>query len=65
MDVPEQLPDQHRGDRQPSEMPMQGDEAYPQAVSDSEPPVQQEASPKKPLATEQFQLILETLADLD
>jgi hypothetical protein len=39
MDVPEQLPDQHRGDRQPSEMPMQGDEAYPQAVSDSEPPV--------------------------
>ncbi|KAI1829388.1 hypothetical protein DTO027I6_9603 [Penicillium roqueforti] len=65
MDAPEQLPDQHRGDRQPSEMPMQGDEAYPQAVSDSEPPVQQEESPKKPLAIEQFQLILETLTDLD
>ena len=39
MDAPEQLPDQDKGDRQPSEMPMQGDEAYPQAVSDSEPPV--------------------------
>ncbi|KAI3095269.1 hypothetical protein CBS147333_9805 [Penicillium roqueforti] len=65
MDAPEQLPDQDRGDRQPSEMPIQSVEAYPQAISDSETPLQQEASPKKPLAIEQYQPILETLADLD
>ena len=35
----EQLPDQDRADRQPSEMPRESDEAYPQAVSDSEPPL--------------------------
>lgn len=39
MDSSEQLPDQDRADRQPSEMPMESDEAYPQAVSDSEPPL--------------------------
>ena len=39
MDAPEQLPDQDRADRQPSEMPIQRDEAYPQAISDSEPPL--------------------------
>lgn len=39
MDAPEQLPDQHRGDRQPSEMPMQSDEACPQDIPDSETPV--------------------------
>ncbi|KAI3092592.1 hypothetical protein CBS147333_10228 [Penicillium roqueforti] len=65
MDAPEQLPDQDKGDRQPSEMPIQSDKAYPQAVSDSQPPVQEEASPKKTLGIEQFQPILETLADLD
>ncbi|CAG8606997.1 unnamed protein product [Penicillium salamii] len=65
MDAPEQLPDQDMADRQPSEMPIQSDEAYPQAVSDPKTPVQQEACPKKPPAIEQFQPILETLADLD
>ncbi|CAG7952775.1 unnamed protein product [Penicillium salamii] len=65
MDAPEQLPDQDMADRQPSEMPIQSDEAYPQAVSDPEPPMKQEACPKKPLAIEQFQSTLETLADLD
>jgi hypothetical protein len=39
MDASEQLPDQDRADRQPSEMPMESDEAYPQAVSDSERPL--------------------------
>ncbi|CAP87081.1 hypothetical protein PCH_Pc24g01730 [Penicillium rubens Wisconsin 54-1255] len=65
MDSPEQLPDQDRADRQPSEIPMESDEAYPQAVSDSEPPLQQEEILKKPLTIEHFQPILETLADLD
>ncbi|CAG8099276.1 unnamed protein product [Penicillium salamii] len=65
MNAPEQLPDQDMADRQPSEMPMQSDETYPQAISDPKTPVQQEACPKKPLAIEQFQPILETLADLD
>lgn len=37
MDAPKQLPDQDMPDRQPSEMPIQSDEAYPQAVSDPEP----------------------------
>ncbi|CAG8253249.1 unnamed protein product, partial [Penicillium nalgiovense] len=45
---------------------MQGDEAYPQPVSDSEPPLQQqEEILKKPLTIEHFQPILETLANLD
>ncbi|OQE54875.1 hypothetical protein PENNAL_c0445G11692, partial [Penicillium nalgiovense] len=61
----EQLPDQDRADRQPSEMPMESDEAYPQAVSNSEPPLQQEEILKEPLTIEHFQPILETLADLD
>jgi hypothetical protein len=39
MDAPQQLPDQDRVDRQPSEMPMENDEAYPQAVSDPQPPL--------------------------
>ncbi|KAI3286518.1 hypothetical protein DTO002I6_8189 [Penicillium roqueforti] len=65
MDTPEQLPDQDMADRQPSEMPIESDEAYPQAVSDPEPPMQQEECPKKPPAIDQFQPILETLADLD
>ncbi|KAK9847505.1 hypothetical protein MYU51_018673 [Penicillium brevicompactum] len=65
MDAPEQLSDQDMPDCQPSEMPIQSDEAYPQAVSDPEPPMQQEACPKKPLAIEQVQSTLETLADLD
>ncbi|KAI1828870.1 hypothetical protein DTO027I6_10317 [Penicillium roqueforti] len=64
MDSSEQLPDQDRADRQPSEMPMESDEAYPQAVSDSELPLQ-EAILKKHPAVEQFQPILEILADLD
>ena len=34
MDVPNELPDQDRADRQPSEMPIQSDEAYPGAISD-------------------------------
>jgi hypothetical protein len=38
MDAPEQLPDQDRADRQPSEVPIQSDEACPKVVSDSEPP---------------------------
>ena len=39
MDAPEQLSDQDMPDCQPSEMPIQSDEAYPQAVSDPEPPM--------------------------
>jgi hypothetical protein len=39
MDAPEQLPDQDMGYPQPSEMSLQRDEAYPQAISDSQPPV--------------------------
>lgn len=39
MNAPEQLPDQDMADRQPSEMPIQSDEAYPQAVSDPGPPM--------------------------
>jgi hypothetical protein len=39
MNSSEQLPDEDRADHQPSEMPMESDEAYPQAVSDSEPPL--------------------------
>ncbi|CAG8022967.1 unnamed protein product [Penicillium salamii] len=65
MDAPKQLPDQDMADHQPSEIPIQSDETYPQAISDSKTPVQQEACPKKPLAIEQFQSTLETLADLD
>ncbi|CAP87058.1 hypothetical protein EN45_063630 [Penicillium chrysogenum] len=65
MNSSEQLPDEDSADHQPSEMPMESDEAYPQAVSDSEPPLQQEATLKKPLTIEHFQPILETLADLD
>ncbi|KAJ5871110.1 uncharacterized protein N7529_003463 [Penicillium soppii] len=64
MDALERLPDQGKGDRQPSEMPIQSDEACPKAIADSEPPLQ-EASPKIILAIEHFQPILETLADLD
>jgi hypothetical protein len=37
MNALEQLPDQDIADRQPSEMPIQSDEAYPRAVSDPEP----------------------------
>ncbi|CAG7938906.1 unnamed protein product [Penicillium nalgiovense] len=64
MDAPQQLPDQDRVDRQPSKMPTENDEAYPQAVSDPQPPLQ-EAILKKHPAVEQFQPILEILADLD
>jgi hypothetical protein len=39
MDAPQQLPDQDRVDRQPSKVPMENDEAYPQAVSDPQPPL--------------------------
>ncbi|OQE10612.1 hypothetical protein PENFLA_c086G03729 [Penicillium flavigenum] len=39
MDASEQLPGQDRADRQPSEMPMESDEAHPQVISDSEPPL--------------------------
>jgi hypothetical protein len=39
MDAPKELPDQDMADRQPSEMPIQSDKAYPQVVSDSEPPL--------------------------
>ncbi|OQE62190.1 hypothetical protein PENNAL_c0267G07262 [Penicillium nalgiovense] len=63
MGASEQPPDQDRADRQPSEMPIESDEAYPQANSDSDPPLQ-DTIVKKPLTIEQFQPILETLADL-
>ncbi|CAG8327144.1 unnamed protein product [Penicillium salamii] len=63
MDAPKQLPDQDRADRQPSDVPIPSDEAYPKVFSDSEPPT--ETSSKKALAIEQFQPILEKLADLD
>lgn len=39
MGASEQPPDQDRADRQPSEMPIESDEAYPQANSDSDPPL--------------------------
>jgi hypothetical protein len=39
MDAPEQLPNQDMVDRQPSELPIQSDEAYPQVVSDPELPL--------------------------
>lgn len=39
MDTTEQLPDQDMADRQPSEVPIQSDEAYLQAVSDPDPPL--------------------------
>ncbi|KAJ5300047.1 hypothetical protein PENANT_c154G08677 [Penicillium antarcticum] len=64
MDAPEQLADQDRADRQPIDVPIQSDKAYPKVVSDYGSPTQ-ETSSKKVLAIEQFQPILETLADLD
>ncbi|CAG8209376.1 unnamed protein product [Penicillium salamii] len=64
MDALEQLSDRDMADRQPSEMPIQSDEAYSQAVSDPESPMQG-ACPEKPLAIEQFQSTLEILAGLD
>ncbi|CAG7927822.1 unnamed protein product [Penicillium olsonii] len=63
MDTPKQLPDQDRADRQPSNVPIPSDKAYPKVFSDSKPPT--ETSSKKALAIEQFQPLLETLADLD
>ncbi|KGO69279.1 hypothetical protein PITC_094780 [Penicillium italicum] len=54
MDAPEQLADQDRADRQPIDVPIQ--RLFP---------IMDPQRSKKGLAIEQFQPILETLADLD